>query len=275
MAIIKYKPTSPGRRGMSTQDFGQITKKTPEVKLLEHKTETAGRNNYGRVTSRFRGGGHKQRYRMVDFKRSKTGVPAKVLGIEYDPNRSARIALLMYVDGQKAYILAPQHLAVGDTVVSANSADIKPGNALPLRHIPIGTDVHCVELAIGGGGKLGRAAGTHIVLMAKEGEWATLRMPSGEMRRVHIDCRATIGSMGNSEHANIQWGKAGRRRWLGIRPHNRGVSMNPVDHPMGGGEGRSSGGRHPCTPWGVPTKGYKTRHNKRTNKYIVRRRSSK
>ena len=273
MAIIKYKPTSPGRRGMSTQDFGQITKKKPEVKLLEHKTETAGRNNYGRVTSRFRGGGHKQRYRMVDFKRSKTGVPAKVVGIEYDPNRSARIALIMYVDGQKAYILAPQHLEVGAEVISAATADIKPGNALPLRHIPVGTDVHNVELAIGGGGKLGRAAGTHIVLMAKEGEWATLRMPSGEMRRVHIDCRATIGSIGNSEHANIQWGKAGRRRWLGIRPHNRGVSMNPVDHPMGGGEGRSSGGRHPCTPWGVPTKGYKTRHNKRTNKYIVRRRS--
>jgi large subunit ribosomal protein L2 len=273
MAIIKYKPTSPGRRGMSTQDFGQITKKTPEVKLLEHKTETAGRNNYGRITSRFRGGGHKQRYRKVDFKRAKTGVPAKVIGIEYDPNRSARIALLMYADGEKAYILAPQHLATGDTIVSANSADIKPGNALPLRHIPIGTDVHCVELAIGGGGKLGRAAGTHIVLMAKEGEWATLRMPSGEMRRVHIDCRATIGSIGNSEHANIQWGKAGRKRWLGMRPHNRGVAMNPVDHPMGGGEGRSSGGRHPCTPWGVPTKGYKTRHNKRTNKYIVRRRS--
>jgi len=275
MAIIKYKPTSPGRRGMSTQDFGQITKKTPEVKLLEHKPEPAGRNNYGRITSRFRGGGHKQRYRRVDFKREKTGVPAKVIGIEYDPNRSARVALLQYADGVKAYILAPQGLTDGATVISANSADIKPGNALPLRYIPIGTDVHCVELAIGGGGKLARSAGTHIVLMAKEGEWATLRMPSGEMRRVHIDCRATIGSIGNSEHANIQWGKAGRKRWLGMRPHNRGVSMNPVDHPMGGGEGRSSGGRHPCTPWGVPTKGYKTRHNKRTNKYIVRRRSSK
>jgi large subunit ribosomal protein L2 len=273
MAITKYKPTSPGRRGMSTQDFGDITKGTPEVKLLEHKPETGGRNNHGRITSRFRGGGHKQRYRKIDFKRTKTGVPAKVLGIEYDPNRSARIALLQYADGEKAYILAPSKLGVGDTVIAAKSADIKPGNSLPLRFIPVGTDVHCVELKIGAGGQVGRAAGTHIVLMAKEGEWATLRMPSGEMRRVHVECRATIGSIGNSEHANIQWGKAGRKRWLGQRPHQRGVSMNPVDHPMGGGEGRSSGGRHPCTPWGVPTKGYKTRHNKSTDQFIVRRRA--
>src|SRR5262245_7158758 len=273
MAIIKYKPTSPGRRGMSSQDFGEITKKDPEVKLLEHKPTRAGRNNAGRVTSRFRGGGHKKRYRMVDFKRTKTGVPAKVIGIEYDPNRSARVALIHYADGVKAYILAPQKLQVGDQIVSANSADIKPGNALPLRHIPVGTEVHCVELKIGGGGQMGRSAGTKIVLMAKEGTWATLRLPSGEMRRVHIDCRATIGAIGNSEHANVQFGKAGRIRWLGWRPHNRGVSMNPVDHPMGGGEGRSSGGRHPCTPWGVPTKGYKTRQNKRTEQYIVRRRS--
>ena len=273
MAIIKYKPTSPGRRGMSSQDFGEITKKKPEVKLLEHKPETAGRNNYGRITSRFLGGGHKRRYRQIDFKRAKTGVPAKVVGIEYDPNRSARIALLQYADGEKTYIIAPSKLEVGDTVLSANSADIKPGNSLPLRFIPVGTEVHCVELHIGGGAKMGRAAGTRIVLMAKEGTWATLRLPSGEMRRVHIDCRATIGTIGNSEHANVQFGKAGRMRWMGWRPHNRGVSMNPVDHPMGGGEGRSSGGRHPCTPWGVPTKGFKTRHNKLTDKYIVRRRT--
>ncbi|MCE9572223.1 MAG: 50S ribosomal protein L2 [Deltaproteobacteria bacterium] len=273
MAITKYKPTSPGRRGMSSQDFGDITKKSPEVKLLEHKPETGGRNNHGRITSRFRGGGHKQRYRKIDFKRNKTGVPAKVLGIEYDPNRSARIALLQYADGEKTYILAPAKLGVGDTVIAAKSADIKPGNSLPLRFIPVGTDIHCVELKIGAGGQVGRAAGTLIVLMAKEGDWATLRMPSGEMRRVHVDCRATIGSIGNSEHANIQWGKAGRKRWLGQRPHQRGVSMNPVDHPMGGGEGRSSGGRHPCTPWGIPTKGYKTRHNKSTDQFIVRRRA--
>jgi large subunit ribosomal protein L2 len=275
MAIIKYKPTSPGRRGMSSQDFGDITKKSPEIKLLEHKTEKGGRNNNGRITVRFRGGGHKQRYRKIDFKRDKTGVPAKVVGIEYDPNRSARIALLQYADGEKAYILAPAKLGVGDEVVSANTADIKAGNSLPLRHIPVGTDVHCVELKIGGGAQFGRAAGTHVVLMAKEGSWATLRMPSGEMRRVHVDCRATVGEIGNSEHGNIEWGKAGRKRWMGRRPHQRGVSMNPVDHPMGGGEGRSSGGRHPCTPWGVPTKGYKTRHNKSTTKYIVRRRSRK
>jgi len=272
MPVTRYKPTSPGRRGMSTQDFDSITKSEPDTKLCEHKPETAGRNNYGRVTSRFRGGGHKQRYRKVDFKREKTGVPATVLAIEYDPNRTARIALIRYADGVKNYILAPARLAVGDTVISANSADIKPGNALPLRHIPVGTEVHNVEIKIGSSGQLGRSAGAKIVLMAKEGDWATIRMPSGEMRRVHIDCRATIGTISNAEHANVEWGKAGRMRWLGWRPHNRGVSMNPVDHPMGGGEGRSSGGRHPCTPWGVPTKGYKTRHNKRTDQFIVRRR---
>lgn len=273
MAITKYKPTSPGRRGMSTQDFASITKSQPEKKLLEHKAEKAGRNNAGRITSRFRGGGHKQRYRKIDWKRQKTGVPAKVLGIEYDPNRTARIALLQYADGEKAYIIAPQKLEVGDQVISANSADIKPGNSLPLRFIPVGTEIHAVELKIGAGAQMCRSAGTRVVLMAKEGERATLRLPSGEMRYVHIDCRATVGVVSNSEHANIEWGKAGRKRWLGQRPHNRGVSMNPVDHPMGGGEGRSSGGRHPCTPWGVPTKGYKTRHNKRTDKNIVRRRT--
>jgi len=273
MAIRFYKPTSPGRRGMSTQDFAEITKHSPEKSLLEHKVQKAGRNNAGRITSRFRSAGHKKRYRSIDFKRTKTGVPAVVLGIEYDPNRTARIALIQYKDGEKAYILAPQRLAVGDEVISANTADIKPGNSLPLRYIPVGTDVHAVELKVGKGAQVGRSAGTKVTLMAKEGDWATLRMPSGEMRRVHIDCRATIGSIGNSEHGNIQWGKAGRRRWLGIRPHNRGVSMNPVDHPMGGGEGRSSGGRHPCTPWGVKTKGLKTRHNKRTEQFIIRRRT--
>lgn len=271
MAIIKYKPTSPGRRGMSSQDFGDVTKSTPEKALLEKKSATGGRNNYGRITSRFRGGGHKRRYRKIDFRRNKTGVEAKVVGIEYDPNRSARLALIQYTDGERAYILAPQRLSIGDTVVSANSADIKPGNSLPLRYIPVGTELHCLELKVGGGAQLGRSAGARVVLMAKEREWATVRLPSGEMRRVHIDCRATIGVIGNSEHANVQWGKAGRIRWLGFRPHNRGVSMNPVDHPMGGGEGRSSGGRHPCTPWGVKTKGHKTRHNKRTDQFIIRR----
>lgn len=275
MPITKYKPTSPGRRGMSSQDFGSITKGAPEKKLLEKKSRSGGRNNNGRITSRFRGGGHKQRYRKIDFKRTKSGVPARVVSIEYDPNRSARIALLSYADGEKSYILAPNKLNVGDTVIAAKSADIKPGNSLPLRFIPTGTEIHCVELKIGAGGQLGRSAGIRVTLMAKEGDWATLRLPSGEMRKVHIDCRATIGSVGNSEHGNVDWGKAGRRRWLGRRPHNRGVSMNPVDHPMGGGEGRSSGGRHPCTPWGMPTKGYRTRHNKSTDQFIVRRRGKK
>jgi large subunit ribosomal protein L2 len=275
MAIQRYKPTSPGRRGMSSQDFASITKGKPEKKLLETKSSSGGRNAYGRTTVRFRGGGHKRRYRVIDFKRAKTGIPAKVVGIEYDPNRSARIALLQYVDGEKAYILAPAKLSVGDEVLSAQSADIKPGNCLPLRFIPFGTDIHAVELKIGAGAQLGRSAGARITLMAKEGHWATLRLPSGETRRVHVDCRASIGTMGNAEHGNIEWGKAGRRRWLGRRPHNRGVAMNPVDHPMGGGEGRSSGGRHPCTPWGVPTKGFKTRQNKATDKFIVRRRGKK
>ena len=275
MPIKRYKPTSPGRRGMSSQDFGAITKGAPERKLLEPMSSSGGRNNYGRTTSRFRGGGHKRRYRKIDFKRNKTGVPATVAAVEYDPNRSARIALLHYADGEKAYILAPAKLEVGDEIISARTADIRPGNALPLRSIPTGTQVHAVEMKIGAGGQLGRSAGTSITLMAKDGDWATLRMPSGEMRKVHIDCRATVGSVGNSEHANIEWGKAGRIRWKGRRPHNRGVSMNPVDHPMGGGEGRSSGGRHPCTPWGQPTKGYRTRNNKRTQGNILRRRGKK
>ena len=272
MALKKYKPTSPGRRTMTVSDKADVTAERPHKPLTDFRHRSQGHNNAGRITSRFRGGGHKRLYRSIDFKRDKYGVPGKIATIEYDPNRSARLALIRYADGELAYILAPQKLEVGDQVISANSADIKPGNSLPLRHIPVGTEVHCVELKIGGGAQIGRSAGAKVVLMAKEGQQATLRLPSGEMRYVHIDCRATIGAIANSEHANIQWGKAGRKRWLGRRPHNRGVAMNPVDHPMGGGEGRSSGGRHPCTPWGVPTKGYKTRHNKRTDKNIIRRR---
>jgi large subunit ribosomal protein L2 len=261
---------------MSSQDFTELTRgNAPEKKLLSTKPNKAGRNNYGRITSRFRGGGHKQRYRVIDFKRNKTGVPAVVQAIEYDPNRSAHIALLYYKDGDKSYILAPTGLKVGDEVVSARGADIRPGNSLRLRDIPLGTQVHAVELKIGAGAQLGRSAGTGITLMAKEGKWATLRLPSGETRKVHVDCRATVGVVGNSDHSNIKWGKAGRRRWMGERPHNRGVTMNPVDHPMGGGEGRSAGGRHPCSPWGVPSKGYRTRHNKATDKFIVRRRKKK
>ncbi|HZS36589.1 MAG TPA: 50S ribosomal protein L2 [Polyangia bacterium] len=271
-----YKPTSPGRRGMTGFDFDELTKgKKPEKALLEPAPSTGGRNNYGRITSRFRGGGHKQRYRVIDFKRDKTGVPAKVASIEYDPNRTCRIALLHYADGHKAYILAPDKLEVGSTVISAASADIKPGNSLPLRQIPLGTAIHNIEMQIGAGGQLARSAGTSAQLMAKEGEWGHVRLPSGEVRLVHLDCRATVGAIGNSEHANVQWGKAGRMRWMGQRGHNRGVTMNPVDHPMGGGEGRSSGGRHPCSPWGMPTKGYKTRKNKQTTKFILRRRGEK
>ena len=277
MAIKRYKPTSPGRRGMSSQDFASLSTKSnqPEKSLLEKKSRTGGRNANGRITSRFRGGGHKRRYRTIDFKRDKTGVPATVASIEYDPNRSARIALLHYSDGEKRYILSPDKLNVGDQVISAKSADIKPGNALPLRNIPLGTSIHAIELKIGAGGQMARSAGTAAQLMAKEGEWGTVRLPSGEMRKVHLDCKATIGQIGNTEHINVELGKAGRSRWLGRRPHNRGVTMNPVDHPMGGGEGRSSGGRHPCSPWGMPAKGFKTRHNKRTDKFIVRRRKSK
>ena len=275
MALKRYKPTSPGRRGMTSQDLSTITKSKPEKALLEKKHSTGGRNNNGRITSRFRGGGHKKRYRIIDFKRKKRGVTAKVAAFEYDPNRSARLALLQYMDGEKAYILAPSKLAIGDEVIAANSADIKPGNNLPLRYMPTGTVIHAVEMKIGAGGQLARSAGSSITLMAKEGKWATLRMPSGEMRKVHIDCRATVGAVGNSEHSNIVWGKAGRTRWKGKRPHNRGTTMNPVDHPMGGGEGRSAGGRHPCTPWGKPTKGYRTRKNKTTDKFIVRRRGKK
>jgi large subunit ribosomal protein L2 len=261
---------------MSGFDFNELTPgKKPEKSLTEGKHRTGGRNNNGRITSRFRGGGHKKRYRVIDFRRNKTGVPATVASIEYDPNRTCRLALIHYADGEKAYILAPEGLEAGAQVISASSADIKPGNSLPLRHIPLGTAIHNVELHIGAGGQLARSAGTSAQLMAKDGEWAQIRLPSGEIRIVHLNCRATIGSIGNKDHANVEWGKAGRMRWKGIRPHNRGVTMNPVDHPMGGGEGRSSGGRHPCSPWGLPTKGYKTRTNKSTSRFILRGRNKK
>jgi len=276
MALKTYKPTSPGRRGMMGFDFSELTKgNEPQKSLVEPKKSTGGRNNYGRITSRFRGGGHKRRYRVIDWKRDKLGVPAQVVSVEYDPNRSANIALLQYKDGEKRYILAPQGLKVGDVVVSSKNADIKPGNALALRYIPIGTSIHNIELKIGGGGQLARTAGTGAQLMAKEGDWGQVRLPSGEVRKVHLDCRATVGMVGNGDHINMFIGKAGRKRWLGKMPHNRGVGMNPVDHPMGGGEGKSSGGRHPCSPWGMPTKGYKTRMNKRTDNMIVRRRGKK
>lgn len=275
MAIRKFKPTSPSRRFYEAPDFAMITRGTPEKKLLESKKQTAGRNSQGRITSRFRGGGHKQRYRRVDFKRNKIGVPATVNAIEYDPNRSARIALVHYADGEKAYILAPDGLAVGQQVLSSRHADVKPGNAMPLRHMPLGTMIHNIELKIGKGAQLVRSAGTAAQLMAKDGDYAQIRLPSGEVRLVHLNCRASVGQVSNSQHARLSLGKAGRSRWLGRRPHNRGVTMNPVDHPMGGGEGRTSGGRHPCSPWGQLAKGLKTRKNKSTNKYIVRGRKKK
>lgn len=275
MGIKKYKPTSPSRRRYTTSDFSEITKSTPEKNLLDAQKSTGGRNNHGRTTCRFRGGGHKQRYRIIDFKRNKIGVPAKVASIEYDPNRSARIALLHYADGEKRYILAPDGLQVGSEVIASMKADIMPGNSLRIRHIPPGTPIHNIELRKGKGGQLVRSAGTAAQLMAKDGDYAQVRLPSGEIRKVHMDCRATVGQVSNSDHGNINLGKAGRKRWLGRRPHNRGVTMNPVDHPMGGGEGRSSGGRHPCSPWGQLAKGLKTRTNKRTNNMIVRRRKKK
>jgi large subunit ribosomal protein L2 len=275
MGVKSYKPTSPARRFYSVSDFKEITKSTPERSLTEHQTSTGGRNNNGRITSRFRGGGHKQRYRIIDFKRDKIGIPALVAAIEYDPNRTARIALLHYVDGEKRYILAPDGLEVGATLVASRFADIKPGNSLTLRFIPPGTTIHNLELKIGKGGQLVRSAGVAAQLMAKDGAWAQVRLPSGEIRKVHLDCRATVGQVSNGDHANISLGKAGRSRWLGRRPHNRGVTMNPVDHPMGGGEGRSSGGRHPCSPWGQLSKGLKTRNNKRTDGMIIRRRGAK
>jgi large subunit ribosomal protein L2 len=271
VAIRKYKPTSPGRRFVTGSDFEEITRATPEKSLVRKLTKSGGRNNRGRITTRHVGGGHKQRYRVIDFKRRKDGVPAKVATIEYDPNRSARIALLHYADGEKRYILAPQRLRVGDTVMSGPSADIRPGNALALRDIPTGTVIHNIELRVGRGGQLCRSAGTGAQLMAKEGAYATIRLPSSEMRLIHLDCRATIGQIGNVIHENLSGGKAGRSRWKGVRPTTRGSAMNPVDHPHGGGEGKSNSGRHPVTPWGVPTHGFRTRKkNKSSQKYIVR-----
>jgi len=276
MGLRTINPTTPGVRGRLAPDFSDLTQGNQPLKALtEAKPSTGGRNHYGRVTSRFRGGGHKRRFRVVDFRRDKLGVPAKVATIEYDPNRSARIALLHYADGEKRYILWPVGLAVGDTVISSAGADIKPGNTLPLRNIPLGTTIHNVELKVEGRAQMVRSAGSGAQLMAKEGQWGQVRLPSGEVRLVHLDCRATVGQLGNVEHNSVHNGKAGRTRWLGRRPHNRGVTMNPVDHPMGGGEGRSSGGRHPCSPWGQLSKGLKTRQNKRTDRMIVKRRGKK
>ncbi len=272
MGIKHYRPTSDGTRQLSLDDFKDLSTSTPHKPLLAPLSGPDGRNNVGRITAFQRGGGHKRHYRIVDFKRDKVAVPAKVATIEYDPNRSSRIALLHYADGEKRYILAPLNLKVGDTVISSKNADIQAGNTLPLASIPVGTMVHNVELQPGKGGQLCRAAGTSAQLMAKEGKHALLRLPSGELRKVGKDCRATIGQTGNPEHDKLNLGKAGRSRWLGIRPHVRGVAMNPVDHPMGGGEGRTSGGRHPTSPWGWKTKGPKTRSNKRTDHLIVSRR---
>ncbi len=272
MAVKKYKPTSPGRRFQSHPSFDDLSKTKPEKSLTKGKSKSGGRNNKGRITSRFIGGGHKKRYRIIDFRRDNHGVPGKVATIEYDPNRSARIALIHFADGDKRYILAPHGLETGAIVVSGKEVDIVIGNALPLLSIPIGTMVHNVELKEGKGGQMVRSAGASAQLMAREGHLATLRLPSGEIRKVHVRCYATIGQVGNLEHENVSIGKAGRTRHLGKRPHNRGVTMNPVDHPLGGGEGKSSGGRHPVTPWGKPTKGYKTRKNHNSDKYIVKRR---
>ncbi len=273
MGIKLYKPTSSGRRFMTTADSSEITTDKPEKTLLVKLTKKGGRNNRGRITVRHRGGGHKRRYRIIDFKRTKDGIPAKVATIEYDPNRTANIALLHYHDGEKRYIIAPEGLKVGTTIVSGDSGiDIKTGNAMPLAAIPVGTQVHNIEMKPGKGGQLVRSAGTRAQLMAKEGKYALLRLPSGELRQVLQTCRATIGTIGNSNHGNVTWGKAGRSRWKGRRPSVRGVAMNPVDHPHGGGEGRTSGGRHPVTPWGVPTKGKKTRKNKKSSRFIIKRR---
>ncbi len=272
MAVKKVKPTSPGRRFQEYATFEEVTKSKPEKSLLRKIKKRGGRNTHGRITIRHRGGGHRRHYRVIDFKRNKEGVPAKVAAIEYDPNRSARIALLHYVDGEKRYIIAPLKLAVGDMVLAGPGADIKPGNALPLSNIPLGTHIHNIELRIGKGGQIARSAGSYAQLMAKEDPYALIKLPSGEVRKVLLKCRATIGQIGNTVHENISLGKAGRKRWLGRRPRVRGVAMNPVDHPMGGGEGRSSGGRHPCSPWGMPSKGFRTRKNKGSDRYIVKRR---
>jgi large subunit ribosomal protein L2 len=273
MAIRKAKPTSPGRRFQSYADYSGITRKEPEKKLVQPKPKTAGRNNYGRVTSRRRGGGHKSKYRVVDFRRNKDGVPAKVAHVEYDPNRNARLALLHYADGEKRYILLPNRVKVGDRLESGPKAEVRAGNALPLRNIPVGTVVHNVELKPGAGGKMARSAGSSVQLIAKEGDKATLRLPSGEVRMVFMDCRATVGEVGNAEAELVSLGKAGRNRWKGRRPRVRGVAMNPVDHPLGGGEGKSSGGRHPVSPWGKPEG--RTRKKKPSDDLIIRRRGKK
>ena len=277
MAVRKYKPTSPSRRAMTTSDFSEITDKRrkPEKSLLQAKASFGGRNNYGRITVRFRGGGHRKRYRIIDFKRNNIDVPGKVVAIEYDPNRSARIALIQYLDGDKRYILSPEGLRQGASVISSDTADIQPGNSLPLSRMPLGTVVHAIEMKPGKGAQMARSAGTSAQLMAREAGYALLRLPSGELRKVLEDCRATVGSVGNRQHENRKLGKAGRSRWMGRMPHNRGTTMHPVDHPPGSGAGRTAGGRHPVTPWGKPTRGYKTRKNKATSKYIVARRSRK
>jgi large subunit ribosomal protein L2 len=271
MPLRKRKPTSPGRRFQTVSDFSEITKTRPEKSLLAPKSGTGGRNSYGRKTARHKGGGHKQQYRIVDFRRNKDGVPAKVAAVEYDPNRNARILLLHYLDGEKRYILAPARVKVGDLLQSGQGSEIKPGNALPMRYIPVGTTIHNVELKPGQGGKIARGAGMSVQLVAKEGDFATLRLPSTEMRRVPIDCRATVGEVGNAEAELIKIGKAGRNRWKGVRPQTRGVAMNPVDHPLGGGEGKSSGGRHPVSPWGKP-EGRTRQKDKDSDRLIIRRR---
>lgn len=275
MTVRKQRPTSPGRRFVVSVVHDDLHKGRPHAGLIVPLAKRGGRNNQGRVTTRHKGGGHKRHYRLVDFRRDKDGVPGRVERLEYDPNRSAHLALVLYADGERRYILAPKRIGVGDQIQSGSDAPIKPGNALPLKNIPVGTQVHCLEMKPGKGGQIARSAGASLQIVAREGEYATLRLRSGEMRKVHIDCRATVGEVGNDEHNLRKLGKAGAKRWRGIRPTVRGVAMNPVDHPHGGGEGRTSGGRHPVSPWGVPTKGYKTRGNKRTDSMIVRRRKQK
>ena len=275
MAIVKTKPTSPGRRFVVQVKTPDLHKGAPHAALIGKKSKTGGRNNQGRITTRHKGGGHKQRYRIVDFRRNKDGVPGVVERLEYDPNRTAHLALIKYADGERRYIIAPRGVKSGDTIQSGVEAPIAPGNALPLRSIPVGSTIHCIELKVGKGAQLARSAGTSAQIVARDGEYATLRLRSGEMRKVHSDCRATIGEVSNSGHSLRKLGKAGASRWRGVRPTVRGVVMNPVDHPHGGGEGRTSGGRHPVSPWGMPTKGYKTRKNKRTDKFIVRDRRRK
>ncbi len=272
MPIRKYNPTSPGRRFQTVQTFDEITTSEPYRPLTENLHSSGGRNNQGHLTSWWRGGGHKRLYRIIDFKRDKKDIPGKISTIEYDPNRSARIALVTYADGEKRYILQPLGVKVGDTIVAGDTVDILPGNAMPLKSIPLGTQIHNVELRPGKGGQIARSAGSSVQLVAKEGDYASVKMPSSEIRKINMECFATIGQVGNIDHENVSIGKAGRSRWLGIRPHVRGVAMNPVDHPLGGGEGKTSGGRHPVTPWGMPTKGYKTRNRKRTDQFIVQRR---